>query len=337
VGRGAIDDKGPLIAILEAIEGLLADGFSPARTVHVAFGHTEESTDRPGAEMVAAMLRDRGVRAQLVLDEGGFVSDGVVPMTRGAVALVGVAEKGYLDLELTARGVTGHSSQPPRHTAIGGLARAVTRLEDRPMPARVGLVRDLLDAAGTTAPRSRRLALRALSRLGPVSRRVLGARPATNAAIRTTMAATIVEGGVKANVLPSTARVILNARIAPGDTVDGVVAHVRGTVGPEIEVRSIRAHDPTPIADTSSAGYRLVADTIREIAPDAVVAPWILVGTTDSRFFTSMCDTILRFVPFRVGPGEIAGIHGADERIRLSDAEPAVAFYRRLIERASGG
>jgi carboxypeptidase PM20D1 len=336
VGRGALDDKGSLIGILEAVEGLLIDGFRPARTVHLAFTHDEETTRGVGSAAMAKVLEERRVRALFVLDEGGFVTEGLVPMTRRPVALLGIAEKGYVDLELSATGTPGHSSQPPRHTAVGLVARAIARLEDAPMPARLELVRALLGASSKAASPAGRTALRILPRLGPVSRGVLSRRQTTNASIRTTTAATIVEGGVKANVLPSTARAIVNFRLIPGDTVEAVLKHVRRVVGRDVDLRVVRAVEASPVSDPESEGYRLVAGTVVETFPDAVVAPWVVIGATDGRYFAGVSDTVLRFTPFRANPDEVNGFHGVDERIRLEDADDVVRFYRRLIEQAVG-
>ena len=160
------------------------------------------------------------------------------------------------------------------------------------------------------------------------------------ALIRTTSAATIVHGGVKSNVLPQEAEAVVNFRILPGDTAESVIDHVRSIVGDEVHVTT-RAFgesppDPPPLSSTSSDAFRTVTATIGEVFPGVTVAPWILLGATDSRYFRGIADDVYRFAPFTVTPGDMGRIHGTAERIRLGDAAGAVAFYRRLIVRAGG-
>lgn len=335
VGRGAIDDKGGLIAMFEALETLIEAGFHPHRTVIVALGHDEETTGS-GAASMAAVLEARGVRAALVLDEGGFVTEGVVPATRRPIALVGVSEKGYLDLELSVSGSSGHSSAPPRSTAIGALATALTRLQANPMPPRLDVQAAFFEAVSEAAPIGARGVLRRLPGLRRLGAWILARRPTTDALIRTTMAPTVIRGGIKHNVLPASARAVVNFRLLPGDTTERVIDHVRHVVGPDIELTAVRGWDPSDVTDTASPGYLDVAATIGETFPGTIVAPWVVVGATDARHYTRVSDTVLRFLPFRVDSDELAGFHGIDERIRLADAGPAVAFYRRLLEKLAG-
>ncbi len=335
-GRGAIDDKGSLIAILEAVEWLLENGFSPTRTIFLAFGHDEETMGSSGSAVIAETLRQRGVFADIVLDEGGFVTERVVPTTRRPVALLGVSEKGYADLELSSAGDPGHSSAPPKTTSIGAVARAIARLEASPMPAKLEVQTPFFVAASQASrPGTQRL-LHHLPRLGRIAERVLGRNASTDALIRTTMAPTVISGGVKSNVLPASTRALINSRLMPGDTLDDLLAHVRTTVRDGVDVKLLRGWEASPVADTTSTGYRTVSEVIGEVFPDAVVAPWVVIGATDSRYFTGIARTVLRFLPFRLNADELTGFHGVDERIRVDDAEPAVRFYRRLLERSAG-
>jgi carboxypeptidase PM20D1 len=135
-GRGALDDKVAVLGLLEAAEALLARGFQPHRTIYLAFGHDEEVGGTYGAKRIAALLQQRGVRLEFALDEGLAVTEGIIPKVSKPVAMVGIAEKGYLCLELSAESRGGHSSMPPSETAIGILSAAITRLERHPMPPR---------------------------------------------------------------------------------------------------------------------------------------------------------------------------------------------------------
>jgi len=332
-GRGALDDKGPLIAILETIERMIADGFTPERTVTLAFGHDEERSGRAGAAAMAKVLEARGARFRLAIDEGGAVSEGIVPGVTRPVALVATGEKGWADIELTAAGVAGHSSAPPRHTAIGKLGAAIARLERSRMPADLTHATALFGHVSSAARPGAGHLLRAATKFGPIAAKALSMRPTTNALIRTTLAPTIISGGTKANVLPTQARAVVNARILPGDTLESVVDHVRRHVGSEIDVEIVSGYPPPPVSDASSEEFKAVADTIVEVFPDAVVAPFVVIAATDARYYTAVADQVLRFVPFRVSDDEFRGIHGPNERMRLSDVPCALGFYRSLIER----
>jgi carboxypeptidase PM20D1 len=338
-GRGAIDDKGPLVAIFEAVEGLVKSGFRPDATLYLAVGDDEEIGGAEGAAVIAGILAERGVHFEFVLDEGGAVVEDFLPGAAGAIALLGVGEKGSVDVEITAAGTGGHSSMPPPQTAVGRLAAAVALLEEHPMPARPDVQAGLFHVLGRMMPGLRGMMLRRADRLGRLAERRLSAERQTNALIRTTGAATVIEGGVKPNVLPQQARAVVNYRILPGDTVDGVLEHVRSVVGDSVEVRPLEggfAGDPPPVSETSSAAYRLVAGTIEDVFTDAVAAPWILMAATDGRHFARIADGVFRFAPFRLTPADMERIHGNGERVRVSDAERAVGFYSRLIRRACG-
>lgn len=235
-GRGALDDKGSVLAILEAVEALLAEGFSPARTMLLAFGHDEEISGLRGARRVAALLAERGTPVEWVLDEGGTITHGLVPGVEGPVAVVGIAEKGYANVELVATAADGHSSTPPQHTAIGRLALAVSRLEGDPFPARI---------AGAN--------LRLLER--PVLARFTG-DPRSAAVVRTTTAVTMVAGGTKANVLPTEARAVVNLRTLPGDSAAAVAARLERVVDDSaVRVRLLPgASEASPVTSPESAG-----------------------------------------------------------------------------------
>jgi carboxypeptidase PM20D1 len=337
-GRGTLDDKGSLVAFLEAVEGLLDVGFAPEATLYLSLGHDEE-IGGDGARSVAAHLADRGVSLRFVLDEGGAVVEDVLPGARRPVAMLGIGEKGSLNVELSASGTGGHSSVPPPSTAIGLVAAAIAALEANPMPARLDLQRGLFDVLASVLPVHRALPFRHVRRLGRVVARLLASRPASNALIRTTSAVTMVAGGVKPNVLPQQASAIVNFRIMPGDSVEEVLAHVRATAGPAIQVRPMEGGfdaDPPPLSDTDSSTYRLLAETIGQVFPGAAVAPWILMGATDSRHMVPIAENVYRFAPFTVTPEDMGRVHGTGERIRLSDADRAVTFYSELIRRACG-
>jgi carboxypeptidase PM20D1 len=332
-GRGAMDDKGALIAVMEAVEALLSQGFEPERTIRLAFGHDEE-VGGSGAAAIAALLEDEGVRPYFVLDEGGAIVEGMLPGLTQPLATVGIAEKGVASVALAVEIKGGHSSMPPRHTAIGILSRALVRLEDNPFPGGIqGPFRDMLETVGREMSFSRRLVLANLWLFRPLVERQFASMPAADTMMRTSTAVTIVEGGVKANVLPSKARAVVNFRIAPGDTVAGVLEHVRRVVAdPRVAVEVAReAWEPSPVSPTDSEGFRLVERTIRQLFPDAVVAPYLLPGGTDSRHYGKLTSDVYRFAAIRLAQEDLPRAHGTDERLGVDALAQMIAFYMQLL------
>lgn len=338
-GRGTIDDKMSVIAILEAAERLLARGFRPRQTVYLAFGHDEERGGA-GAKAMAALLKSRGARISLAIDEGYAVLDGVLPGVTRPVAVVGMAEKGYVSVELTASGAGGHSSMPVPDNAAVRIARAVERLADKPFPARVqGLTGDMLTALAAYMDQPLKTAIANRWLTEPLIRRQLLANPRTAAALRTTTAVTILQAGTKDNVLPQSARAVVNHRILPGDTIDSVVARDRATVGdPKVAVRALPGgHDPSHPASTDSVGYKQLAAAIRGTYPHAPIAPGLVLGATDGRNYEPIAEASLRFTPVTMRPADLARFHGNDERVSIDDYMRAIPFYERLISGRPNG
>ncbi len=332
-GRGALDDKGSLLGILEAAEHLARQGFQPARTIYLAFGHDEE-TDGTGARAIAGVLAERGERLEMALDEGGFVLEGVIPEVERGVATVGVAEKGYLTVELSAVGDGGHSSVPPRSTAVGRIARAVTRLEDNPMPTRLEpVVLAQLRSVAAELPWPQRLALSRPWLFGAIVRSAMDSRKTTAATIRTTTAATVIRGGVKGNVLPRRAEALVNFRILPGDTSAAVLEHVRETIADEsVEIRTVgMPTEPSPVSSADSRAYVALSRAIVSEFPDALVAPSLVLGMTDARWYEPVAEDVYRFLPIRLQQRDIDRLHGVDERISIDSHARAIRFYVRLM------
>ncbi len=338
-GRGALDDKGSLVAILEAVESLVARGFAPARDVLLTFGHDEELGGPAGAAAVAERLAERGIEPALVLDEGGSILAGVVPGIPGPTALVGIAEKGYVSVELLARGEGGHSSTPPANNAIAILAAALARLEAKPLPLRVAPpVRALFAAAAPEAQLPHRLVYANFWLFEPLVVRALGGAPRTAALVRTTCAPTLLSAGIKDNVVPSRASAVVNFRILPGDSIESVLRHVRDAIDDE-RVRAEplpKRREPSPASSLESPQYALLARTIREVFPGTAVLPYLVVAGTDSRHFRPLSEAVYRFMPIPLEPDDLRRIHGTGERVRIAHLPRAVAFYARLIENAAG-
>lgn len=339
-GRGSIDNKSAVVGTLEAVEALLGEGFQPRRTVLLAYGHDEEVGGMGGGREIAALLAGRGVDLELVLDEGGVIGDGLLPGVSDPVALVGIAEKGFVSVELSVRTTGGHSSLPPRQGAIGILSAAIARLEDHPMPPRLeGPTRQLFDRVGPRLPFAQRAVFANLWLTNGLVLRNLEGTPATNAMVRTTMAPTIFHSGTKDNVLPSHARAVLNFRILTGDTMEDVVAHVRRVVDDDrVEVRPAGAFsaEPSPVSGTTSDAFRALERTILSLSPDAIVAPYLVAVATDARHYGRLSRNVFRLLPLRITPSDVQRMHGTDERVAVDNYHGAVRFYRQLVVNAAG-
>ena len=339
-GRGAIDNKAAVLGTLEAVEMLLAEEFRPVRTVYLAYGHDEEVGGSAGARQIAALLKARGIELEMVLDEGGVIGDGILPGIAEPVALVGIAEKGFVTIELSTRVAGGHSSLPPRQSAVGILGGAVARLEQNPMAARLeGPTRQLFDRIGPGFPPLQRAAFANLWLTAPLVLRRLEESPSTNAMVRTTTAPTIFQAGTKDNLLPSYASAIINFRILPGDTVATVVDHVRRAVDDSrVQVTTVGrfSAEPSAVSSTDSESFRTLERTIRSVVPDAVVAPYLVVVVTDARYYSGLTRNVFRFLPLRLTARDLERMHGIDERIGVNEYETAIRTYRQLVIEATG-
>jgi len=332
-GRGTLDDKGQLVAILEAAEALLAAGFAPARDVYFSFGNNEE-TAGDSAAAAAALLTARGVLPWLVLDEGGAVAGGAFPGVSRPAAVVGVAEKGILDVELLTRDPGGHASTPPRMGATARLARAITRIERSPFPQSLPEVTaEMLRRFGPHAPAPLRVAFANLSLLRVPMTWLFGRLGnETNAMTRTTVAVTTLEGSAGANVLAATAKANANIRIAVGDTVAGTVERLRKVIrDPKVELRVVEGNEPTPVSDFAGPQWELLEGCIAATFPEAIITPYIMMGGTDSRRFTGICDAVYRFAPFAMDASDRGSIHAVDEKISLETLGRGVRFYETLL------
>lgn len=332
--RGAIDDKGALVAIMEAVESLIAAGFTPERDIWLAFGHNEE-TAGDGAQEIVATLKERGVQPSLVLDEGGAVVSEVIPGITVPTAMVGVAERGVMTAILTAREAGGHASTPPRMPATARLARAVDRLRRRPFPIRlVPPVRAMLATLSAHAPEP----LRTLFRRAETTRPLLAAAfaasgPEMNAMVRTTAVATELSGATGENVLATTARAAINVRLLTGETVESATAHLRRAIADnavEIDIR--HASPPSSVSPWRGEPWRRIATAVyRTLGEDVVTTPYLQTGASDSRWFTQISDHVYRFTPFHLSRAERAALHSHNERIRVEVWLRGIEFYRALI------
>lgn len=333
-GRGTLDDKGCVAAICEAVESLLEAGHTPAQDVWLSFGCDEEVSGSAALEAVD-VLRERGVTPWLVLDEGGAIASGAFPGVKAPLGVIGVTEKGTTSLELVAEGRGGHASTPARNGPTARIARAILRIEKAPFPASAPApTLELMRRIAPHVPLPLRPLLGRADRLAPVvTRALLAAGPEAAAMTRTTVAATTLSGSPALNVIASTAKAGLNIRVMVGDTVAGVVEHVRKAVADDsIRIDVIEAGEPSPVSPMDEA-FELVEACIGEVFPEAVPTPYVMMAATDSRHFTAISEHVYRFAPFRMTKAQRQAIHSYDEHIGVADLVDGARWYQLLIER----
>lgn len=335
-GRGALDDKTSALGQLEAIEQLLAAGFSPRRTIWLAYGHDEEIGGDQGAAVMAALLAQRGVRAEFVLDEGGALTQGVVAGIERPVASIMLAEKGYVSFQLTARAAGGHSSMPPAQTAVGRLARAVARVQDHPLPLQLTPpVVQMLERLAPEMGSGQRLLIANRWLFGPLIARSFTGQPVTHAMVRTTTAPTVLKAGIKDNVLPSEAQAVINFRLLPGTRIADIEAHLRKVIdddGVALSQLGGFASEASAVSPADNAAFRRLERTTREIFPEALVTTGLVTGGTDARHYDAVAGSRYNFLPVLLQAGDLPRIHGTDERVSVAGYAAAVRWYARLLE-----
>jgi carboxypeptidase PM20D1 len=334
-GRGTLDDKGSLVALLEAVEACLADGFAPASDVYLFSGANEE-THGSGAAAAVALLTERGIRPGLVLDEGGAVASDAFPGIEGPVAYVGVGEKGIAGIELSVERKGGHAATPARDGATTRLARAIVGLETH--PSRAVLTEPVADMLRVLASRARGIQRRFFARPGRYRRPLLRALTRTGgegeALVRTTRAVTRLTGSAGDNVIAERATAMLNVRIAVGSSVDEATSDIRHAIADDaVQVRVVYGDDPSPASPSDGPEWDRLSGVISEVFPEALIAPYVMLQASDSRHFTRISDTVYRFLPFELTAAERGTLHAIDESIGIENWRRAIGFYDVLISR----
>ncbi len=332
-GRGALDTKVTLCAIMEAAEQLISEGFVPANDIYLAFSGEEEPAGPSAGDIVTA-LAERGVQPALVLDEGGAVVTGAFPGVKQPCALVGTAEKGQLRLALEAESAGGHASSPPPQTIVGELAEAVCMVDASPAPFTLTPpVEKMLDTLGRHASFPMRLVLANLKLFKPVLDIVCQLSGGElNALMRTTCAATQMSGSPENNVLPAKASVGFNLRIINGESCEEAEQRVRNAVDdPDVTVRRLYAAEPSEYSETSGEAWERLTGVIKRTWPKAVVSPYLMLAASDSRHYDRISRNVYRFCPLELSKEERSTIHGVNERIPTWKAVKCAEFYVRLI------
>ena len=301
-GRGAIDMKNHLIGVCEAVEALLEEGYAPERDVYLCFGHNEEvmaEGEICGADCMMRWFKERGIRLDSVLDEGGAILEAKVDkVIDGHLAGVGIAEKGHVDFEISVNAKGGHSSQPPKHSALGELSRIVCKLENNQFKAELTpQLYSLFNEIGKNTTYPVRCVMSNLPVLKPLVTKLCSEIPPVASMMRTTTAVTMANGSPAPNVLPQKATVNVNFRIMPGQTIEDVEAHIRKIAGPKAEIRMVSGKNPSKISPTDSRAFNAISKICKEMDPKAIVAPYLVMGGTDARQYEDVCDNIYRYSP----------------------------------------
>ena len=335
-GRGTVDDKGSLVGLFEALDALAKAGFKPKRGIYLVSGHDEEAGGS-GAVAAAAALKSQGVKAIYTLDEGSIVLTDT-PVIDGPAIMIGIAEKGYGTLKVTANAPGGHSSMPPAETGVETLAKAVLAITGKPFPLEIrGPGASMIEALAARKGGTTKMAVANQWLFGGKLRQQLGASPSTAAAFHTTIAPTMLEGSPKENVLPQSASALINYRIAPWNSSADVMTRAKMAAGNKVELSWVKPpREPSRVSSSSSQGWKWIAAAARADAPDAVLTPTLVVAGTDSRSMEPVSEDVYRFMPMHFSLKESAMIHGTNEHMAIDSFKRMIDFYARLIATSAG-
>lgn len=340
-GRGALDMKNHLVCLMESVETLLEEGYQPKRGVYICLGHNEEvvAGSGNGAHDLAVHLEKNGVHLDSIIDEGGaMLTAKVKGLIDANLTGIGVAEKGYADFKVTVKAKGGHSSQPPKHTAIGILSKKVLNLENHQFKAKImPFVNDLFTNVGKRTTYPGRLVFCNLWLLKPLLLKAMTMIPPAASLVRTTTAVTMSSGSPAANVLPQNASVTVNFRIMPGESIESVRRHLEKYMGGEnVEIEFVKGKEPSLISPTETRAF----DTLRRLSVSLdeknIVAPYLVMGGTDAYNYENVCENIYRFAPFTIDTALLLTTHSTNERIPVEQLTQGVTFFKRYIKIMSG-
>lgn len=335
-GRGALDDKLSLMGMLEAAEMLLEEGFAPERDWYFAFGHDEELYGKQGAVQIAKVLKDRGVNADFILDEGLVVTNGMVPGVEKAVALIGISEKGSATVRIKVAIAGGHSSMPEKENSLTVLAKAITAIQSSPFEAQITPpVEYFLSFVG---PETNLIQKMAFSNRWLFESMILSTYQKTGAGsalVQSTIAPTLFHSGMKDNVIPAYAEAAVNLRLLPGLKLEEVIAHFNKVISDDRVSLTIdeRSSEASPVASIETDGFKKIHQSIAEVFPEAIVSPSLVLATTDSRHYTSISENIYKFLPVSIASEDLSGIHGKNERLSLENYASCISFYYQLMKK----
>ena len=340
-GRGALDMKNHLIAVIQTVETLLGEGFKPERTVYLCFGHNEEivCSKESGADEIVKVLRSRGIHLDSVLDEGSaLLRLDVKGLIHTYIAAVGFAEKGYADMKLTVHDKGGHTSAAPKHSGMAKLANTIKDVERHQFKSHMlPFLTELFDTVGRKATYLGRVVMCNVWLLKPIIKLVLKEIPESASMVRTIQSISMCEGSPEPNVLPQRPSITVNFRPLPGDTVDDVEKHIRKAVRyKDLEVERLYSKEATKFSPTDSRAFNAIRKVEEGLHPnDVAVAPYLVMGGTDSYRYGEICDNILRYAPFNVSVELFLTTHATNERCPISALKESVVFFREYIKEVS--
>ena len=334
-GRGSLDCKSTMYVELQAVEELLEENFVPPCDVYLSYSINEE-TGGDGAAAAVRYLKEKGIQLALVLDEGGAVSEApVVGMDRD-YAVIGITEKGYMDLKITARGKGGHSSTPPRNTPAARLFAFANEIE-RKRPFRKALLPETVEMFSKMAPSFNfpmRLILGNIWLFKPLLMSLMPiVSPFGEAVMSTTCCFTMMRGSDAANVIPKEPYLVANLRTSVHQGCTASLAVMKEYADKyDLDIEVIMQRDASPVSNIHSREYAYVCDCIKEQFPDVGIAPYIIMGGTDCRHFHALTENALRFAPVRMTNAQNASCHAVDENVTLAALAEGVRFYKMFLK-----
>ena len=333
-GRGTVDTKITFNGAMTAADQLISEGFVPENDIYFAFSGSEE-TNGQGAPSIVDYFEKNNINLALVVDEGGAVVEGVFPGVSRPCALVGIAEKGMINVEYTNKSRGGHASSPKPHTPVGILSKACTKVESHPFKMKISEpVKILFDLLGRHTSFAVRMIFANLWLFKPALNlltKLVGGE--INAILRTTCAFTQMKGSNAENVIPPEASMVSNLRLIPGDTIDSAIDYLKKTINDDsIEIKVINGMNPSRVSKVDCSAYEKVETAIVSTWKETIVVPYLMVACSDSRHYGRISDKVYRFSAADFTNDERKGIHGNNERIRIDVVKRAVEFYLRLLK-----
>ncbi len=333
-GRGALDDKNAVIALLESAEAILKTNKIPQRRILLAFGHDEEVGGNLGAAQISKYLKDNNIEIGFVNDEGFGVMEKVIPGLKNDAAIIGVAEKGYATVEISVEIKGGHSAWPKRDNTTSVLTSALKKLDETQFESRIQEpIKGLFESSAPYMDWGYRLLFSNLWITSPLVKWVLNQGDKTAATVRTTHVTTIINAGEKENVVPPKATAIVNFRLLPGDSIKNVIDWVKRTINDDrVKVRLTgNSNESSPVSPSNGLGFDELHNSVNEVFPSAVVVPGLAIVGSDCKHYIQNCDRIYRFLPYKFNSVNLTGIHGKNEHVIRADFENAVRFYTVLF------
>ena len=333
-GRGTLDTKVTFNGILSAAENLIKQGFVPENDIYFAFSGGEE-VNGPGAKNIVKYFKEHGVTPEMVVDEGGAVVDNVFPGVTQPCGLIGIAEKGMLNLEYSLASSGGHASAPAPHTPVGRLSAACTKVEAHPFKMHFTKpALEMFDTLGRHSSFVYRVIFANLWCFGGILDAMCKKSGGElNALLRTTVAFTQMSGSKAPNVIPPSVSMVSNIRLNPEDSVSSAVEYIRTVINdPDVKITVGDHMEPSPISRTDCAGWTRVVNAVAGTWKDCIVAPYLMVQCSDSRHYGEISDRVYRFSAMDLTAEERRTIHGNDEHIRLDTVKHAVEFFIRVIK-----